>query len=357
MLELLIRSRKFLAGLAVALSIVMLGVVGPMFTQDPLKRDYYPMQAISIFNVLEIAGEPLTTDELSARLPTIPENDLKIALSRMLDSKIVEVQNVGEENLWAINTSMPIEEVKNKLPRPYGPQPPSKYHPLGTDDFSCDVLAKLCEGIRNSLMVGVIAGFIGASLAILVGGIGPYIGGLADDISNGLTNFFLVLPMLPLLIVLVKILQERSLLLVAVLIGCIPTWPWAARSIRSQVLSLKEREFVNIARMSGAKDRTIAIFEVLPNMLSYVVMVFVIGLSIAILTEAGMSMIGVGPEPGQYVTIGTMLYWVLNTSSGVPWDFWWWFIPPGLVLTTLLVGIYVMHSGMDEVFNPRLRRV
>ena len=106
------------------------------------------------------------------------------------------------------------------------------------------------------------------------------------------------------------------------------------------------------------KDRKIVVTEIMPNMLAYIIIVFVVSLSIAVLTEAGLSMIGLGPDPGSNVTLGSMLYWVMNgTKTSLPWDLWWCFIPPGLILTIFLVAVFIMHNGMDEVFNPRLRRV
>jgi peptide/nickel transport system permease protein len=105
-------------------------------------------------------------------------------------------------------------------------------------------------------------------------------------------------------------------------------------------------------------DRKIVVREILPNMLAYVIVVFVVSLSIAVLTEAGLSMIGLGPDLSSNVTLGTMLYWVLNnTHVALVWNLWWMFIPPGLILTIFLVAVFIMHAGMDEVFNPRLRRV
>jgi len=145
---------------------------------------------------------------------------------------------------------------------------------------------------------------------------------------------------------------------VATLIG-LTSWPWAARSIRSQVLSLRERSFIDTARMSGMKDRKIVITEIMPNMLAYIIVVFVVSLSIAVLMEAGLSMLGLGPDPSSNVTLGTMLDFIGtgSTQAALPWTLWWCFIPPGLVLTIFLVAVFIMHTGMDEVFNPRLRRV
>jgi peptide/nickel transport system permease protein len=280
MFELLMRSRKFIFGLAVLLAIILLGIIGSMLTRDPLAFDPY---------------------------------------------RFVE--------------------------------PPSSDFLLGTDDLGRDVLAQLCAGTRNSLTIGAIAGGFATLLAILVGGIGPYKGGLPDETSNAFTNAIMVFPMLPLLILLAAVLQQRSMFLVATLIG-VTSWPWAARCIRSQVLTLKERGFIDVARMSGMKDSIIVIREIMPNMLAYIIVVFVVSLSIAVLTEAGLSMIGLGPDLSSNVTLGTMLYWVLNnTHTALPWNLWWCFIPPGLLLTVFLVAVFIMHAGMDEVFNPRLRSV
>jgi peptide/nickel transport system permease protein len=282
MWELLIKSRKFMIALAVVGIMVMFGIIGPIVTRDPVKKD----------------------------------------ATRMA-------------------------------------QPPSSGYLLGTTAFGEDIFAQLCMGIRNSLAVGVLAGALGTLIAVLFGALGPYKGGLADEISNFVTNIVIVFPVLPLLLILAAVLEQsiRSLFLVGVLIA-LTSWPWAARSIRSQVLSLKEREFVNLARMSGMKDRTMVITEVLPNMLAYIMMVFVLLAGGAIIAEAGISMLGVGPDPTRNVTLGSMLYWAMNQTV-VPfwWNVWWWFIPPGLVLTVLLSAVFVMHAGMDELFNPRLRKM
>jgi peptide/nickel transport system permease protein len=283
MLELLVRSRKFMFGLGVMLAIILFGVIGSMLTGDPLQPHPY-----------------------------------------------------------------------------YAAEPPSSDFLLGTGDLGEDIFAQLCVGTRNSLMIGAVAGSIAMVLAVLVGGIGPYKGGLADEISNAATSVVMVFPMLPLLILLSAVFGggKTTTILVATLIG-LTSWPWAARCIRSQVLTLRERGFIDTARMSGMKDRKIVIAEIMPNMLAYIIVVFVVSLSIAVLMEAGLSMIGLGPDPSSNVTLGTMLDFIGTGSTQValPWSMWWCFIPPGLVLTIFLVAVFVMHTGMDEVFNPRLRRV
>jgi peptide/nickel transport system permease protein len=123
------------------------------------------------------------------------------------------------------------------------------------------------------------------------------------------------------------------------------------------VLSLKEREFVNLARMSGMRSREIAIKEVLPNMLAYVTMVFVLLMGGAMLAESWLSVMGLGPNPTQNVTLGSMI-WNCRQSSVGDWRvFWWWWVPPGAILAAFLSAVFVMHASMDEMFNPRLRRM
>jgi peptide/nickel transport system permease protein len=234
-------------------------------------------------------------------------------------------------------------------------QSPSVAHPLGTTELGQDVFAQLCYGIGNSLLVGFIAGGLGTLIAVLVGALGPYKGGLADKISNLFTNLVLTIPLIPLFIIIAAVIQGLSLVLIGVILA-LTAWPWAARSIRSQVLTLKEREFINLARMSGERSTEIVVAEILPNMLAYVMMVFVILTGTGILAESALSTVGVSTTSN--VTLGYMLYHVRQASTiAFWWSDWWWFIPPGLVLTILLTAFFLMHAGMDEVFNPRLREV
>jgi len=231
--------------------------------------------------------------------------------------------------------------------------PPSLQHWLGTDNFGRDVFAQLCFGIRNSMLIGIIAGGIGVLLAVIVGGIGPYIGGILDKITSLITNLVIILPIIPLFIILSFLFTNLTLVDVGFILG-ITAWPWAARSIRSQVLTLKEREFIDLSRMSGQGSADILIREVLPNMLAYIMMVFVILTGTAILAETALTMVGISKTT--HVTLGFMLYEAQRTTRvSFFWDVPWFFFPPGIVITLLLTGFFVMHSGLDEVFNPKLR--
>lgn len=234
-------------------------------------------------------------------------------------------------------------------------RPPNLNHILGTTSFGQDIFTQLCNAIGNSFFVGLVAGSLGTLIAVFVGAVGPYRGGMADKISNLVTNLALVLPLIPLFIIIASVVRGLNLFLIGVILA-VTSWPWAARSIRAQMLTLKEREFVNLARMSGDSSIRIVVTEILPNMMAYVMMVFVILTGTSILAESALSMIGVSTTPT--ITLGYMLYWAQHQTI-VPfwWNIWWWFIPPGLVLTIILTAFFVIHAGLDEVFNPKLRRI
>ena len=232
-------------------------------------------------------------------------------------------------------------------------EPPSSEHILGTDILGRDVWAGLVVGIRNSLMVGFLAGLIGLLIAFAVGGFSGYIGGVVDETINTITNVFLVLPVIPLLIILSSSLKVRSLLTVAGFIGVI-MWAGGARSLRSQVLSLKQRSFVNLARISGKGTANIIFREIFPNMLAYVFISFCGMFGGAVMAEAGISLIGLGPTTIE--TLGSMLHWsIMNQAIHI--GVWWWFVPPGVVLISFTGALLALGSVMDDVLNPKLRGV
>jgi len=231
-------------------------------------------------------------------------------------------------------------------------EPPSSIFLLGTDILGRDVLALLTIGVRNSLIVGFFAGVIGLLIAVILGVFGSYIGGLVDDVLNLLTNVFFVLPTVPLLIIISASTKHRSLLTVASFIA-VTIWPWATRSLRAQALSLKERDFVNLARISGKGVSRIVLEEILPNMLAYVFTSFCGIFAGAVMSEAGISMIGLGPTTEE--TLGTMLHWAIM-SQAIHIGIWWWFIPSGVILIVFTGALFLLASVMDDIFNPRVQR-
>jgi peptide/nickel transport system permease protein len=222
---------------------------------------------------------------------------------------------------------------------------PSLKHPLGTDVLGRDLFAQLLVGIQNSMKVGIIAGGISLLIAIAIGGFSGYTRGLAGESFNALINIFLVIPTIPLLILLSALMVERSLELVALFIGLITGWPGTARAIRAQVLSLRDKEFVNLAIVTGKKNVSIIFGEVFPIMTSYIFLQFCGAFASAMLAEAGISLLGLGP--GNVATLGMMLHKAIMAQSLLI-GIWWWFIPPGLVLVLLASCLFTMSSLMGE---------
>ena len=232
-------------------------------------------------------------------------------------------------------------------------EPPSWNHKLGTNIFGRDLWARLIYGLRNSLLVGFTAGLLALIIAFIVGGIGAYKGGLFDEGLNLSSNIFLTLPTIPLLIILSVALGERSLFLVAFIISII-LWAGAARALRSQVLSLKGRGFVDLARVSGKGDSRILFGEIFPNMLAYVFIQFVAIVGAAIVAEAGISLLGLGPTG--VVTLGNMLHWAIGNQA-ISAGIWWWFVPPGVVIVLFTGSMVMIGSVIDDVLNPKLTGV
>lgn len=230
--------------------------------------------------------------------------------------------------------------------------PPSRNALLGTDNFGRDVLTQLMHGTRTSLLIGLIAGVVATTVGVAIGTIAAYRGGLLEELLMGVTNVLITVPTIVILILLSIAIGTRSAVVMGLIIG-VTAWPWTARAVRAQTASLRTREHLDIARLSGASFGQMIVFEILPYMMSYVSMAFILQMSGGILNEATLSMLGLGPD--QSVSLGMMLHWSLlweATRTGA----WWAFLPPVVFLSITTFSLMCMNSGMDEVFNPRLRR-
>lgn len=233
--------------------------------------------------------------------------------------------------------------------------PPQSFGPLllGTDNEGQSVVANLVYGTRTSLIVGLIAGSIATAIGLVIGLIAGYRGGVLDDILMGATNIALAIPSIVVVILLSIALNNRSILTLALVIG-VTGWPWTARAVRAQATSVRTREHIDVARLSGARFWSILGWDVLPYLLSYVVMAFVLQVSGAILAESALSLLGLGPAGGT-VSLGLMLYWALTWGS-IRNGYWFAFIPPTVMLSIVAFSLLLLQSSLDEVFNPRLRR-
>lgn len=230
-------------------------------------------------------------------------------------------------------------------------QPPSADFWFGTTMFGQDVWVQFVAGLGNTFYVGLLGGTVGAIVGMTIGFVAGYKGGWLDEILNMLTNVVLVIPGFVILIVINAYLGVRSVPAQALYIGLF-TWPWVARAVRAQTLTLRSREFVDLARLSGVSTRTIIVREIAPNMYSYLFMTFVLLFGGAILTAASLDFIGLGPT--DTMSLGLMMNQAVQWSA-LHLGMWWWFIPPGLGITVLVGSLYIMNVGLDEVFNPKLR--
>jgi peptide/nickel transport system permease protein len=228
---------------------------------------------------------------------------------------------------------------------------PSSEYWFGTTSFGQDVYSQFVHGLRAAFLVGALGGGIAWLIGFVVGFTSGYLGGWIDDILNMLTNVVLVIPTLAILIIVAAYLEVQSYTTEAIIIG-LTSWPWAARAVRSQTFSLKTREFVEVARLSGRSTRQIIATELAPNMSSYLLMMFILLFGGAILIGASLDFLGLGPTAS--VSLGLMM----NNSflaSALLLGSWWWFLPPGIGIVAIVGGLYVMNVGLDEVFNPKLR--
>ncbi|MFS8654977.1 MAG: ABC transporter permease [Limnochordia bacterium] len=230
--------------------------------------------------------------------------------------------------------------------------PPSRYALLGTDNFGRDELTQLMYGARTSLLIGVIAGVIALLIGTVVGTVAGYHGGNTDEILMGITNVFITIPSFVVLILLSIALRSRSVLVMGLVIG-ITSWPWTARAVRAQASSLRAREHVDVARLSGASGLSIIARDIIPYMLSYLAMAFTLQLSSAVLTEASLSMLGLGPT--NTVSLGVLLQWALLWEA-VRLGNWWTFLPPAFLLALIAFSLQLLNASLDEMYNPRLRR-
>ena len=242
----------------------------------------------------------------------------------------------------------------NTDPNEYvGPQaaPPDGTYWMGTTTFGQDVYAQFVHGLRATFMVGDVGGAIAAVIAMLVGFLAGYRGGVVDEILNMVTNVVLVLPALAVLLIINAYLGVRSVAVQGLFIG-LTSWPWAARAIRAQTFSLRTREFVDLARLSGCSTWRIVFREIAPNMSSYLFMMFILLFGGSILIASSLDFIGLGPTEG--VSLGLMLQSAQQWSA-LQLGMWWWFVPPGAGITAIVGALYVANVGLDEVFNPKLR--
>jgi peptide/nickel transport system permease protein len=230
-------------------------------------------------------------------------------------------------------------------------QAPSWNHLFGTTDQGSDIFSQVVVGARRSLLLGAAAGALATGLAAILGITAAYMGGIVDEVVNFLTNVFLTIPPIPLLIVISGYLESRGMWTM-VLVLALVLWAFEARILRAQALSLKNRDFVLAAKAAGESTGRIVFGELIPNMISRIAAGFVLVFYIALLTDAGLEFLGLGDQSA--TSWGVTLYWA-QTNSTVLQGEWWPFFFPGAALAFTVLGLVLVLAGIDEVSNPRLR--
>ncbi|MFJ6014684.1 ABC transporter permease [Streptomyces sp. NPDC092952] len=230
-------------------------------------------------------------------------------------------------------------------------QPPSADHWFGTTQTGQDVFSQILVGTRGVLVVGFVAGTLATVLSVLVGVSAGYLGGTADELLSLLSNVFLVIPGLPLIIIIASFVSDAGNLLIATVIA-LTSWAWGARVLRAQTLSLRRRDYVEAARATGEPTWRIILFEVLPNLTAVIASGFVGTVVAAILFEITLAFIGVADISDW--NWGTVLFWA-QSNQALAQGAWWWFVPAGLCIALLGMALALINFGIDELVNPRLR--
>jgi peptide/nickel transport system permease protein len=232
-------------------------------------------------------------------------------------------------------------------------QPPGGSLPFGSDKQGRDLFAVMVAGTPLTLRIGLIAGFIGTFVGATLAFLSAYYGGAVDNLIRGIVDIGLTVPGLMVLILLAMNLKGGLDVNQMALIVASLAWLFPARTIRSQVLTIRERGYVQIARFSGVSGPEIIVRELLPNLLPYMVASLVGSVSSAILASVGLAVLGLGPTESP--DLGMTLYWVLYNAAIIN-GWWWWWVPPIVAIAVLFIGLFLVAVGLDEIANPRLRR-
>jgi peptide/nickel transport system permease protein len=316
-----------------------------------------PESDIDVENTEQLLTQWETTFDPTKRLPGMTNADrnyyirLNAALAGLLSTEpaIIAAQNaetgaLEEKNRIDQSRYVNVSQVANV-----------RILPLGTDNFGRDVLTELIAATRVSLQIGFVAGTVATTIGLILGLTSGYIGGLVDDIIMLFTNLFTVIPSFVLLILISFSLgqDKRGAFTVAAVIG-LTSWVWTARAVRAQVVSLRNRDHVNLSKLSGHSIAYIIFNDILPYIASYVVMAFILQISSGILAEAGLSILGLGPRTTEVPTLGLMMNWAMIYQAHILGK-WWAYFPVIITIALITFSMNLMNTGLDQVFNPSLR--
>jgi len=233
-------------------------------------------------------------------------------------------------------------------------QPPSLKYPLGTDSNGRDLLAVMIVGTGLTLKIGFSAGMIGIGIAIVLGFFSGYYGKFTDNVIRVVVDVILTVPPLAVLVVVAAIIKGTINFNNMIFIVASLSWMLPARTIRAQVLTMRERPYIQVAKISGMNDLEIIFKEMMPNLLPFLAVGFVGASSAAILACIGLEALGLGPQ--NLPDIGMTIFWAISFSAIIR-GMWWWWMPPVIIIILLFVGLFLISAGLDEVANPRLRKI
>ena len=232
-------------------------------------------------------------------------------------------------------------------------QPPSWRYLLGTDSNGRDLLAVMIVATGHTLRIGFVAGAIGLGIAIILGFLSGYYGGILDTLIKGIVDVLLTVPPLAVLVVIAALKAEAITLNFMIIIVASLSWMLPTRTIRAQVLTLRERAYIQMAKLSGMNNIEIIVEELIPNLLPYLAAGFVSITATAVLASIGLEALGLGPQ--SLPTLGMTIFWAISFSAMLR-DMWWWWLPPVVIIVVLFVGLFLLTSGLDEIANPKLRK-
>jgi peptide/nickel transport system permease protein len=233
-------------------------------------------------------------------------------------------------------------------------QPPSAQYPLGTDFFGRDLLAAMVVGMWQTALIGVLAGAIGTLIGVILGFTSAYFGGIIDNVIKGICQILTPIPVLLIQVVIAASLDKRSVTIYTMtLIVVLLAWMGPTLVIRAQVLTMKERQFVSVAKLSGVGNMGIIFGEIMPNLLPFIVSAFVVQVFASVFASFNLSVLGLGPlrEP----LMGNII-WAAQGQAAFFNGWWWWPVWPALALMLILGALALVIMGLDEFSNPRVRR-
>jgi peptide/nickel transport system permease protein len=230
-------------------------------------------------------------------------------------------------------------------------QTPSLDYPLGTEGFGRDVFTLMVLGIPNTFKIGILAGGVGVAIGTIIGLLAGYRKDILDTLFSSVADVMLVIPALAILITMSAYVRVMTVELMATIVGLL-AWPLPARIVRAQTLSLRERLFVEVARLNGQNDLEIIFLQILPNLTAYLAAAFVGAVSTGILAAVGLEVLGLGPQT--IPTIGRTLFHSFQYSAMFR-GMWWWWGPPIAILAIIFTGLFLMSTSLDKYANPRLK--